>query len=73
MMHFTDDELNLICIYDTKSKSALIDDLQRALPYIEEGELKSITKSVLSKFRAMSNAEFSCMEFSPTIGGDEYE
>lgn len=73
MTHFSDEEMNLICIFDTSCKSTLIADMQDALFYMEDDELKSITQTILSKFQAMTDLEFSAIEFIPPFGGDEVE
>lgn len=73
MTHFSDEEMNLICIYDTTSKNALIADMRDALRYMTDDELKSITKNIISKFKAMTDFEFSAIEFIPPFGGDDIE
>lgn len=47
--------------------------MQDALFYMEDDELKSITKNIIAKFRAMTDLEFSAIEFIPPFGGDEVE
>ena len=73
MIKFTDDEINLICIYDVKSKAKLIGELQGALPYVTDNELKLIIEQVLSKLNSITDEEFAQIDFVPMIGGDDIE
>lgn len=66
-MMFTQDEVNLMCIYDTSDKGQLQTELSRALPYIENAELKEITETVIHKLERMTAAEFSSLELAPTV------
>ena len=62
---FTVEEINLMCIFDTSDKDALLADLTAAIPYLDEPELVEIADSVLAKLSQMSGAEFSALEFYP--------
>ena len=67
MGNFTFEEINLMCIYNTGSRTGLI----RALNGIrgelapEETELRKLTDSTLSKLQVMSDAEFAQLELYP--------
>lgn len=71
MTHFTDDEMNLICIYDTQNRNVLIMDMERAMPYIKDTELKKIVLHILDKLQQMTDQEFNTMDFKPTVDFDE--
>ena len=66
-LFFTDDELNLMMIYNPGSREGLIAELtkmQCQLTY-KDKKLKAWTKSVLSKLSAMSDEAFSSLELLP--------
>ena len=65
MNNFTFEETNLLCIYNTGSRTGLIDALMRAELSPEEAELRKLTDSALEKLQAMSNAEFAELELYP--------
>ena len=57
-MTFSQDEINLMCIYDTSDKTELLKELRFSVPYIEDTELKEITETVIDKLERMTNDEF---------------
>lgn len=67
MRNFTFEEKNLLCIYNTGSRSGLIDALTEMRGELspEEAELREMTDSALGKLRAMSDAEFAELELYP--------
>lgn len=67
MGNFTFEEKNLLCIYNTGSRSGLIDALTEMRGELspEEAELREMTDSALGKIRAMSDAEFAELELYP--------
>ena len=52
---FTNDEINLMCIYDTGTREGLIAELTQMRGYLgaEETELLALTDSALGKLRDM--------------------
>ena len=68
MMNFTNDELNLMCIYSAGgTRKSLIAKLTEMKQYLEsdEQDLLSLTESALSKLSQMSNEEFEKLELYP--------
>ena len=65
---FTVEEVNLMCIFDTSSRDALISELSEAVPDFEEPELVEIAENILNKLSKMSGADFNALELYP-----EYE
>ena len=67
MGNFTFEEINLMCIYNTGSRTGLIDALTEMRGELspEETELRELTDSALMKLRAMSDAEFAELELFP--------
>lgn len=67
MGNFTFEEMNLMCIYNTGSRTGLIDALTEMRGELspEEAELRELTDSALMKLRAMTDDEFVQLELYP--------
>ena len=67
MGNFTFEEMTLMCIYNTASRTGLIDSLREMRGELspEETELRELTDSALGKLQAMSDAEFAELELYP--------
>ena len=68
MMNFTNDELNLMCIYSAGgSRTDLVEKLTEMKCYLEndETELLALTESALNKLSKMSDEEFEKLELYP--------
>ena len=67
MRTFTFEETNLLCIYNTGSRTGLIEALMemRGERLPEETELRELTDSALSKLQAMTDEEFAQLELYP--------
>ena len=66
-LFFTDDELNLMMIYNPDSRVGLIEELAQMQSQLtgRDKELRRWTTSVLSKLSAMSDEAFSSLELLP--------
>ena len=64
---FTNDEVNLMCIYNTGTREGLIAELTQMRSYLgaEETELLALTDSALGKLLAMSDAEYAALDLFP--------
>jgi predicted glycosyltransferase len=60
MSKFTVEETNLICIYNTGSRTGLLSELTQMKTHLEkdETELLELAQSVMDKITAMSDGEF---------------
>lgn len=68
MMNFTNDEMNLMCIYSAGgNRTGLMKKLSEMKTYLdeEEGELFALTESVLEKLSGISDKEFDALELIP--------
>lgn len=68
MMDFTNDEMNLMCIYGTgASRTRLIGKLLEMKDYLaeDEKELLTLTESTVGKLSRMTDAEFDRLELVP--------
>lgn len=66
-MSFTNDEMNLMCIYNTGTREGTLNALTAMREYLtaEETELRDMTDSVVEKLGKMSDAEFAALDLSP--------
>lgn len=60
MSRFNVEETNLMCIYNTGSRTGLLSELTQMQTHLEqdETELLELTQSVVDKLNAMSDDEF---------------
>lgn len=67
MITFSNDEMNLMCIYNTGTRNGLMDALTTMREYLEddEAELSDMTDAVLDKLEAMTDEEFAQLELVP--------
>ena len=67
MGNFTFEEMNLMCIYNTGSRTGLMEALTEMRGHLQadETELLALTDSTLAKLRAMTDAEFDELELYP--------
>ena len=72
MMDFTNDEMNLMCIYDTGSRTGLINALSEMRKELstDEIELRELTDSTLKKLSAMSDEDYAKLELYPDFDDD---
>ena len=72
-MTFTNDELNLMCIYDTGTRTGLLDALTTMKEVLEpeETELREMTDSVIGKLSAMTDAEYAELELFPDFNKED--
>lgn len=61
------DEINLMCIYDTRTRRGLIRDLEQVLPDLdrEEGELVVLVHQVIGKLGNLSDEAFKTLVLVP--------
>lgn len=72
MMDFTNDEMNLMCIYDTGSRTGLMNALSEMRKELstDEIELRELTDSTLNKLSAMSDEDYAKLELYPNFDDD---
>ena len=71
-MDFTNDEMNLMCIYDTGSRTGLINAISEMRKELDadEAALRELTDSVLNKLSAMSDEDYAKLELYPNFDDD---
>lgn len=74
-MNFTNDELNLMCIYDTGTRTGLIEALSTMREQLEadETELIQMTDSAIRKLSAMSDADYAALELFPDFNEEDMD
>lgn len=67
MSNFTFDEINLMCIYNTGTRTGLMQALTDMRGHLEadETELLALTDSVLAKLAALTDEAYAGMELVP--------
>ena len=70
MDKFSVEEINLMCIYDTGSREALLADLRAGHADMYDPEMKEIFESAIGKLEGLSDAEFAEIGF---YIADEFE
>ena len=72
MMNFTNDEMNLMCIYDTGSRTGLINALSEMRKELDtdEAALRELIDSVLNKLSAISDEDYAKLELYPDFDDD---
>ena len=66
-MNFTNDEMNLMCIYNTGSRESLMRELREMRGYIgaDQPERLEMTDSALQKLGKISDVVFTKLEMFP--------
>ena len=74
-MNFTHDELNLMCIYDTGTRTGLIEALSTMRNQLEtdETELLQMTDSAIKKLRTMSDDDYAALELFPDFSEEDID
>ena len=73
MMDFTNDELNLMRIYQRDTRKELIAALTEMRGYLDadEAELRELTDSAIGKLKAITEKQFAELELVPDFDPDE--
>ena len=73
MMIFNNDEMNLMSIYDTGSRTGLMNALSEMRKELSEDEveLRELTESTLNKLSAMSDEDYEKLELYPDFDDEE--
>ena len=72
-MNFSNDEMNLMCIYDTGTRTGLIKALSEMRGELgaDEVELRRLTDSTIEKLSAMTDKEYETVELYPDFDDEE--
>ena len=72
-MNFSNDEMNLMCIYDTGTRTGLIKTLSEMRGELgaDEADLRRLTDSTIEKLSAMTDEEYETVELYPDFDDEE--
>jgi len=72
-MNFTNDELNLMCIYNAGSRTGTMEALSSMREQLdpEEVELQQMTDSTLKKLKTMSDEDYEKLELFPDFDEED--
>ena len=60
---FTVEEINLMCIYDTSSRTALLSDLKQGLSDVYEPDMREIFGTAIAKLESVTEDDFADIGF----------
>ena len=60
---FTVEEINLICIFESRSRTKIISDIKEAIKLLDDEEIVELSNRVMAKLNDMSDVEFADLEF----------
>ena len=63
-IRLTVEESNLICIFAGESRSEFIEDIEKALPYLNDADMLELSGKVIGKLRDMSDEGFEQLELT---------
>ena len=58
MEKFTVEEINLMCVFDRKGRTELIDDIGQVLSHLDDKDMEELAKRVIGKLQNMTDEEF---------------
>ena len=64
---WTCEEINLMAMYDTSSRNALITEIADSLLYVDDPDMRAFMETVISKVEAITDYEFYNIGFYPTF------
>lgn len=60
---FTVEEINLICIFKSRSRTKVIQDISEVMNYLVDDEMIELSSKVIMKLKNMSDEDFSELKF----------
>ena len=58
MEKFTVEEINLMCVFDRRSRTELIKEIDSVLLHLDDKDMEELAKQVIDKLRNMTDEEF---------------
>lgn len=60
---FTVEEINLICIFESRSRTKAIQDISEVMNYLVDDEMIELSSKMIMKLKNMSDEDFSELKF----------
>ena len=57
-VYFAVEEINLMCVFEAKGRTELIEDIGRVLPHLDEKDMEELANRVIGKLQNMTDEEF---------------
>jgi hypothetical protein len=67
MDRFTVEEVNLMCIYETRDRETLLSEIRESLPYVDDTEMLYIMQTAIIKLENMTDGEFANIGLFPVF------
>lgn len=64
-MRYSMEEINLMCIYETESRTGMIAELEAATEYVDDPEMLRLIDQTLDKLNHTSDDEFADLALFP--------
>ena len=58
MSNFTVEEINLMCVFEAKGRTELIEDIGQVLPHLDDRGMEELANRVIGKLQNMTDEEF---------------
>ena len=58
MNNFTVEEINLMCVFDRRSRTELIEEIDSVLLHLDDKDMEELANRVISKLQNMTDEEF---------------
>ena len=58
MSNFTEEEINLMCVFEAKGRTELIEDIGWVLPHLDDRDMGELANRVIGKLQNMTDEEF---------------
>ena len=58
MEKFTVEEINLMCVFDRRNRTELIEEIDSVLLHLDDKDMEELTKQVIDKLQNMTDEEF---------------
>jgi len=70
-MYFTVEEMNLICVFDTNDRAALVTAMRDTMPDFENDDMREIAQTTLAKLEGMTDEAFAALIMTPAYDGPD--
>ena len=58
MEKFTVEEINLMCVFDRRNRTELIEEIDSVLLHLDDKDMEELAKQVIDKLQNMADEEF---------------